>query len=295
MRQYGKMNACKIITKDIAKSLLPSRKENSNKGTYGKVLNFSGCKEYIGASYLSSVAPLKAGAGLVELAAPDYVREKTACLCPDIIFYDTESKYYLSKLPKEIDYETYSAIITGCGLGNNEHTKKFMKEFLEFAQNSSIPIIYDADALNIIAETNTTNLGKKAIITPHPGEMARLMQTDIADIQTSREDWAIRACQKYNAVTVLKGHNTVIAAPCGELYVENTATNILSKAGMGDVLAGIIAGYIAQGLSTEHAAVLGTYIHAQAGIIAEKDTTNYGLLASELINYIPEGIKAVIL
>jgi len=294
MRQYGKMNVCKIITKDMAKSLLPNRIDNSNKGTYGKVLNFSGCKEYTGAGYLSSAAALKTGAGLVKLAAPDYVREKIACLCPDIVFYDTESKYYLSKLPKIADYGQYSAIIAGCGLGNNEHTKKFMKEFLEFAQNTNIPIIYDADALNIIAETNTTNLGKNSVITPHPGEMARLMQTDIADIQSSREQWAVKACQKYNAVTVLKGHNTVIATPGGNLYVEKTASNILAKAGTGDVLTGIITGYLAQGLTPEPAAVLGVYVHAQAGRHAEKITTSYGLLASELVNFIPDGIKAVI-
>lgn len=288
------MNPCKIINKDLAKSSMPNRKENSNKGTFGKVLNFSGCKEYTGASYLSSISALKVGAGLVELASSSYVIKQISCMCPDLIFHDTKSKYYLSTLPKSLEYKKYSAIIIGCGIGNNNYTKKFMNEFLEFAKDTTIPIIYDADALNIIAETDKVAIGKKAVITPHPGEIARLMHTDIADIQSSREKWAKKACKKYNATTVLKGHNTIVACPEGNLYIENTATNILSKAGMGDVLAGIIAGFLSQGLTTEQAAILGTYIHAQAGLYAEKYTTAYGLLASELINFIPEGIKFVI-
>ena len=289
------MSACNIIDKEYAKSLMPERKADGNKGTFGTVLNFAGCKEYVGAAYLSSVAPLKVGAGLVELASSDYVRTKIACMCPDIIYKDTKNDFYLCNLPKDIDFDKYSAIIIGCGLGNNKLTQKFVKDFLAKVKDIKIPIIYDADALNIIAEKRYRNLSKNAILTPHPGEMARLMGTDIADIQADREKWAKIAAAKFNATVVLKGYNTVVSRPTGECYIEQTATNVLAKAGMGDVLAGIIAGLCAQGCEAKNSAVLGTYIHAQAGVQAEKQTTSYGLTASELLNFIPDGIKAVVM
>ena len=289
------MTACKIIDKEFAKSLLPERPTDTNKGTFGKVLNFSGCKEYVGAAYLSSVTPLKVGAGLVELASSDYVRNKVSCMCPDIIYKDTKNDYYLSKLPKDINLNEYSAIIIGCGLGNNKLTQKFVKDFINSSKEIKTPVIYDADALNIIAEKKYKILSKNSILTPHPGEMARLMGTDTADIQSDREKWAKAAAAKYNSTVVLKGYNSIIAYSNGDCYIETTATNVLAKAGMGDVLSGIIAGFCAQGVTAKNASILGTYIHAQAGHQAEKVETSYGVLASELIKFIPDGIKAVIM
>lgn len=289
------MDVCNVIDKEFAKVLMPKRQAQSNKGTCGKVLNFAGCRTYTGAAYLSSVAPLRVGAGLVELAAPNYVKDRVASLTPDIIFTDTSSYSYLEDIPKTINFSDYSVVLAGCGLGNNKYTQKFIKKLIEALNEYSLPVIYDADALNIIAKEGITELGSKVVLTPHPGEMARLMGTDVAAIQTAREDFAREASQKYNATVVLKGHNTLIACPDRELFKDVSGTAVLAKAGMGDVLAGIIAGLCAQGLNTKQAAVLGVYIHSQSGIKGEHACTPYGLLASDLLNFIPDGIKSIIL
>ena len=289
------MSVCSIINKELAKMLMPSRAKQSNKGTFGKVLNFSGCKEYVGAAYLSSVSALRVGAGLVELAAPSCVKTSVAALSPDIVFSDIYSHSYIEAVPKNINFNQYSAVIVGCGLGNNRFTNKFLKNLIEQLKNFDVPVVYDADALNIISEEGLVNLGKKVIITPHPGEMARLMGSSVADVQAARNDFVRMAAQKYNAVTVLKGYNTLVASPDGKVFKDVVGTNVLAKAGMGDVLSGIIAGLLAQGLNCKQSAVLGVYLHSQAGLVGEKVRTQYGLLASELVDFIPDGIKSIIL
>ena len=288
------MNACNIIDAELAKILMPQRNNDSNKGTYGKVLNFSGCKEYIGAAYLSSIAALRVGAGYVELAAPNCVKDSVAKLSPDIVFYDTNSHSYLENYPRNIDLTKYSVISVGCGLGNNKFTQKFVKKLIEVVKDINIPTIYDADALNIIAEEGITDIGSRSLITPHPGELSRLLGVDIAEIQSARQDYARIAAQKFNCTVILKGHHTIIACPDGKLFKDTTGTNALAKAGMGDVLTGIIAGFVAQGLNIRQAAVLGVYLQAQTGLYGARVKTDYGLLASDLVNYIPEGIKSII-
>ena len=289
------MDVCNIIDKELAKVLMPHRQEISNKGTHGTVLNFCGCRTYVGAAYLSAVASLRVGAGISELAAPNYVKDRVASISPDLVYTDTESYAYHEVIPKNIDLSKYFVILVGCGLGNNKYTQKFMRKFTDSVKNLDIPVIYDADALNIIAKEEIIELGKKPVLTPHPGEMARLMGTEIADIQSSREDYARMAAQKYNATVVLKGHHTIVACSDGKMFKDVTGTSVLAKAGMGDVLAGIIAGLCSQSLNTRQAAVLGVYIHSQSGVYGEKIHTPFGMLASDLLKYIPEGIKSIIL
>ena len=288
------MSSYNIIDKELAKILMPSRINESNKGSFGKVLNFAGCKEYIGAAYLSSVSALRVGAGYVELATPNCVKESIASLSPDIVFLDVNSHSYLENFSKNVDLTKYSVLSVGCGLGNNKFTQKFVKKLIEVVKEINIPTIYDADALNIIASEGITELGSRSIITPHPGELARLMGTEVFDIQASREDYARMAAQKYNCTVVLKGHNTIISCSDGKLFKDISGTNVLAKAGMGDVLTGIISGLVAQGLNVRQAGVLGVYLHSQAGLYGAKLKTEYGLLASELLDFIPEGIKSII-
>lgn len=288
------MSSCNIINNELAKILMPQRNNDSNKGTYGKVLNFAGCKEYVGAAYLSSVSALKIGAGYVELATPNCVKNSVSTLSPDIVFLDTNSHSYLENIPRNLDLTKYSVLSVGCGIGNNKFTQKFMKKLVEVVNDVNIPTIYDADALNIISSEGIKELGSRSVITPHPGELARLMGTEVSDIQSAREDYARMAAQKFNCTVILKGHHSIIACPDGKLFKDMSGTNVLAKAGMGDVLTGIISGLIAQGLNSRQASVLGVYIHSQAGLYGSKINTEYGLLASELIKFIPEGIKSVI-
>lgn len=289
------MGAYRIIDKSLAQLFMPKRNEDSNKGSCGKVLNFGGCKEYIGAAYLSSISPLKVGAGLVELASPDCVKHAISVMCPDIIYSDTKCKSYLDKIPKKLNISSYSAISIGCGLGTNKYTKRFLKDLINVLQKTNVPIVYDADALNIIAELQITQLGTNTILTPHPGEMARLMQVSIEEIQSNRELYVQKAAKKFNSTVILKGHNTLIATPNNELYRDITGTSALAKAGMGDVLTGIVTGLCAQGLNPAQAAVLGVYIHSISGVIGEKTHSRFGLLASDMINILPAGINSILL
>jgi len=288
------MSSCNIIDSQLAKILLPERKDESNKGSYGKVLNFAGCKEYIGAAYLSSVSALKVGAGYVELASPNCVKDVVATKSPDIVFLDMNTHSYLETLPRGLELDKYSVVSVGCGLGNNKFTQKFVKKLIDYIKDVNIPTIYDADALNIIAELGITDIGSRSLITPHPGELARLMGVDVDDIQANRVEFAQKATEKYNATVILKGHHSIVACFDGKLFKEVSATNVLAKAGMGDVLTGIISGLVAQGLNLRQASVLGVYLHAQAGLFGAKYKTNYGLLASELIDFILDGISSII-
>ena len=288
------MGSCNIIDSELAKILLPERKIESNKGTFGKVLNFAGCKEYVGAAYLSSISALKVGAGYVELASPNCVKDSIACKSSDIVFMDMNSHSYLETLPRNIDFDKYSVVSVGCGLGNNKLTQKFIKKFVDFVKEVNIPTIFDADALNIIAAEGIIDIGSRSLLTPHPGEMARLMGAEVDDVQSSRQDYVRMAAQKYNATVVLKGHHTLVACPDGKVFEEITGTSVLAKAGMGDVLTGMIAGLIAQGLNIRQAAVLGVYLHSQTGLMGAKEKTDYGLLASEMIDYIPDGIRSIL-
>ena len=126
------MSSCNIIDSQLAKILLPERKDESNKGSYGKVLNFAGCKEYIGAAYLSSVSALKVGAGYVELASPNCVKDVVATKSPDIVFLDMNTHSYLETLPRGLELDKYSVVSVGCGLGNNKFTQKFVKKLIDY-------------------------------------------------------------------------------------------------------------------------------------------------------------------
>lgn len=311
----------KIINSNFARQVFPNRPKNSNKGTFGKVLNIAGCENYPGAAILSSIAPLKTGAGLVVLGTCNYVKNKVVSALPNVVLKHIGGDEHIEKLLftsswlKKLDLSSYNAVSIGCGLGLNVSTNYFLIKLINYinAQGYETPIIYDADALNIIAKHNINVLGQNAIITPHPGEMARLMQTQVEEIQNNREFYAKRAVEKFDCTVVLKGYNTVIATPSGKVYLDKTGGQILAKAGMGDVLTGIITGLCAQNVPPEAAAPLGVFIHSNAGKAAFDDAlkaynlapsdpqekiefaqnaASCSLLASELLNYIPAGIAA---
>ena len=291
----------KIITKEYAKTLLPKREQNSNKGSFGSVLNISGSINYRGAAFLSTKAALKTGAGYVELASINEVINSVSFLCPEAVFIpleqknstikDSEYKKILELLPK------IKVLLFGCGLSsmNKDQTEieEFTKNLLENIKDIKIPVIIDADGLNIISRLKITELPQKTIITPHPMELSRLLNVEVSEIQKCRTKYAKIAAEKYNSVVVLKGQNTVITD--GEkVFVNKTGNSALAKAGTGDVLAGIISGLCAQGANYFDAAVLGVYIHGLAGEIASEQLTQYGVNASELIDFIPNAINEIL-
>lgn len=271
------------LNKEHFKNLLPKRPENSHKGTFGHVLNVAGSEFYTGAAYLSSISALKVGCGLVTLASVATVRSTVATLCPDLIFESVEKLKNVDK---------YQAVSIGCGLSQEAKAVKIFKDAIKILNKSDIPVVIDADGLNILSKFNI-NLPKNLILTPHPKEMARLLDVKVEDILSEPEVWAKKCCEKYNCTTVLKLHKTIVADTSGIFYVNSTGNSALSHGGSGDILCGMISGFMVQGVKIFDACCLAVYLHGLAGELASKDLTEYSTLASDLINYIPKAIKTI--
>lgn len=258
---------------------LPPRKQNSNKGTFGKVLNLSGSDYMRGAAYLSSAAALRCGAGYVELISSERVLDTIATLAPEVVL----APY--SKLDKLINEAT--VLLIGCGLSTSDEAKDNF--IIATKSRRDLPTVIDADGLNILATLDII-LDKKVILTPHPKEASRLLNCTLDEILSNMQESAIKISNKYNCITVLKSHRTIITDG-KEIYTNTSGCSALAKAGSGDVLAGIISGLLAQKLEPFNAACLGTYLHGLTGEIAAKDLSEYGVLASDLLRYIPFAIK----
>ncbi len=265
--------------------IMPERKQNSNKGTFGKVLNVAGSENYIGAAYLSTLGALKSGAGYVALASCEKVSESVSILLQEAVLITR--KHALKNI------NNYTVLLIGCGLGTN---KKYVNDFINFIKNNKkdMPTIIDADGLNILSKCTFKNLPQNTIITPHPAEAGRLLNVDTDEILSDLTGYAKKLTEKYNCVTVLKSHRTVVCSQTGEIYVNEYGNSALAKAGTGDVLAGIIAGLIAQKNDVFEMAKLGVYLHSRAGEIASKELTEYSVLASDILKYLPKAIKEIL-
>lgn len=286
------------LNKEIVAKFLPQRVQISNKGTYGNVLNIAGSMFYPGAAYLSSISALKVGAGASMLATATDVIPIVASNSPDITFLDL-GQSPLGTIPKDgIKYlngvANSHAISIGCGLSTLGGTKNFVMSFLKNNIDSQTPIIIDADAINILASENKKAFPLNSIITPHPLELSRLLEVDVKEIQSNRVKWAWEASKYFDCIVLLKGHESIIAIPNGKIFINPTGNSALSKAGAGDVLTGMIAGFCAQGTALENAACLAAYLHGLCGEIASRTQGEYSVLASNLPNVIPMAIKEIL-
>jgi NAD(P)H-hydrate epimerase len=271
-------------------SILSKKRERSpesHKGTHGRLLNIAGSERYIGAALLSAKAAVKSGAGLVTLAAPERVITAIAAAVPEAVFVKTDHGDRIKLFTQEL--KTADAIAIGCGMGNTPETRK-ITEFV--VKNASCPVILDADGINSISDNiNVLNEHDKLhksslILTPHPGEFSRLTGLSVAEIQANRLDTAQIFAKESGAVVVLKGMNTVIASPTGEVLVNPTGNAGLAKAGTGDVLTGIIGGLCAQGIEPFQAAALGVYLHGLAADVLAKSMPLSKITASDIIENI---------
>ena len=286
------------LNKEIVSKFLPQRVQISNKGTYGNVLNIAGSMFYPGAAYLSSISALKVGAGASMLATATDVIPIVAANSPDITFLDL-GQSPLGTIPKDgIKYlngvANSHAISIGCGLSTLGGTKSFVMSFLKNNIDSQTPIIIDADAINILASENKKAFPLNSIITPHPLELSRLLEVDVKEIQSNRVKWAWEASKYFDCIVLLKGHESIIAIPNGKIFINPTGNSALSKAGAGDVLTGMIAGFCAQGTALENAACLAAYLHGLCGEIASRTQGEYSVLASHIPNVIPMAIKEIL-
>lgn len=272
----------KKLTKEWVANKLPKRPKDANKGIFGKVLVIAGSKNFPGAAYLCCAAAYRVGAGLVTLATSLEVKIIVSRKLPEVTFLS------FSEVFKKLS--EYDVILMGPGLGQEEKTIKLMKELIK----KQLPdIVIDGDGLNILVKIDKwwDSLGDDVIITPHPGEMARLTGLTVDQVQSNRIDMAQTFSQKWNKVVVLKGANTVIVSPAREVVINPFANPVLSTAGTGDVLSGIIAGFIAQGLEPFDAASLGVYIHGLAGGCLSKRIGDAGAKASDLLPFLPQAIQ----
>ena len=282
------------IEKKLIKGLLPKRSNDSNKGTFGHVLNVAGSKNYIGAAYLSTISALKVGAGLVSLAAPDIIIPIIAAKSPEPIYI------YLKSTPdgaissdndiKEL--QKYNVVSVGCGITTSNQTKQFLFSLLNKLSQMQ-RVVIDADGINILANHKCELSLKNSIITPHPIELSRLLNVSPDEIINNREKYARITSQTFECITVLKGHETIVTDG-QKIFINKTGSSALAKAGTGDVLTGIISGLLAQRLSPLNSAILGVYVHGLAGDIAASNLTKYSVLASDVIMYLPQAISSII-
>lgn len=277
-----------VLTDDIIREFIPKREAVSHKGTYGRLLNVSGSARYTGAALLSTDAALKTGAGLCTLATPTRVINAIAAAVPETTYLPLGNddngfinEYGFGELKDFLSDNRFTAAMVGCGLGNNEITKKIVGYMIK---NLDCPIIIDADGLNSIsANIDILKENKNGvIITPHPMEFARLTGKTVSEIQSDRLSAAKSFAEENNVIVVLKGANTVIAAPTGEAFINTTGNPGLSKGGSGDVLTGIIGSLAAQGADLFYGAVLGVYLHGLAADRLAAKKNLFGIMPREL-------------
>ncbi len=288
--------AIDLVDAQLVSNLLPERRLDGHKGSFGGVLVAGGSRRFVGAPILAAAAAYRAGAGMVTLAAPASMRLVAASqLLEQVHLPLPESEDgaldAASAAAAREALDAASAAVVGPGLGAGDAPAAFIRALLLTEPVSGVPtpVVIDADALNILAGSYgwESKLAAPAVLTPHPGEMARLLGRSVEDIQRDRVATAATAAERWGQVVVLKGAHTVIASPDGRIALSPFANPALSTAGSGDVLAGVIGGLLAQGVAGYDAAIAGVYLHGAAGERWRADNGNAGLLAGDLLPLLP--------
>lgn len=286
------------LTADLVRSYLTPRSPDAHKGTAGHLLVVAGSPGKTGAASMTSLSALRAGAGLVTLGIATSLNT----------VLEAQMLEAMTELLPECDtgilgesaFEALEKLMTGkkClaigpGLGQAAETKKLIHRII---QTSDIPLVIDADGLNNLAGQVRIlrKAGAEIILTPHPGEMARLLDMSVSDVQQDRIKSAREFAASYQVHVVLKGARTVIAHPDGKVFINPTGNSGMASGGMGDVLTGIIAGFMVQGLSPESAAHAGAYLHGAAADCLAETIGPFGYLAGDVMNALPGQIKNIL-
>ena len=280
-----------LLDASFVKGVFPKRDPLSHKGSYGKLTILAGCERYRGAAALCTGAALRSGAGIVTIASvPPVINAVSAKLYePVYLPLPQNEKGTLSSLAVPLLLEqakAASALLIGCGLGRSEDVAAAVTALLETAV---CPVVLDADGLNAIASRiDILRTAKcRIIVTPHLGEMSRLCGKSIAALQGDPAGAAKAFAETYGVTVVLKDADTVVVSPDGSLFFNTTGNAGMARGGSGDVLAGIIAAFVCQGLSPEHAAACGVYLHGAAGDLAAAGGSMLGMLPSDMIDVLP--------
>jgi NAD(P)H-hydrate epimerase len=282
---------CNLITAESVKAFLPIRPPDGHKGTFGSVLVVAGSPGMTGAASMTAMAAARSGAGMVFVAIPQGLNPilevkltepltipiptKTDGI-PDMNMYDE-----IMRRTEEID-----CMALGPGMGKSPQTRELIRALFD---NVRRPLVLDADGLNAFEDLCELFKDRDAptILTPHPGELSRLLKMDVSALQRDRIETVRRFAMEYHVIVVLKGAATVISDPEGEIFVNSSGNTALSKGGSGDVLTGLIAGFIAQEVEPIKAAILGVFMHGLAGEHVSKEKTERAALPSDLIDAFP--------
>lgn len=282
------------------KEILKSREADTHKGSYGRVAIIAGSSGMTGAPYLSCQSALRAGSGLVYSLVPNSIEDIMSIKLTEVIVKsveDNEKGYFTrDSLVEILDYiETMDVIAVGPGMGVDKDRIYILEEIIK---NCKKPIILDADAINCLSIQHNIlyNRNKEIILTPHPGELGRFLDKSISEIQENRIYYAKYAADKYNIIVVLKGSETVVASPEAEdIYVNTTGNPGMATAGSGDVLTGMISSFVGQGIKPLDASILSVFTHGLAGDLAKMDKGEHGMIASDIMERIPESISKILL
>lgn len=279
-------------------ALMPQRRPDSNKSDYGRVLVVTGSTGMTGSGCLASMSALRTGAGLVYAGVPKSLAPVCAAKMTEPIIIPLEDNGegclsascagHILELAENMD-----VVAIGPGLTASEDIRKIVEAVIE---NCRVPLVIDADALNAISADPSVlkKLKTEAVLTPHPGEMARLAGTNTKQVQSDRIGTSSEFAQKYGTVVVLKGSRTVVAYPDGRVLINTTGNAGMATAGAGDVLTGIIAGIIAQGVQAGNASAMGVCLHGIAGDAAAEVTGMHGLVAGDIVDILPAAIKEIL-
>ena len=287
-------------TATTASEWVPPRPLASHKGTYGRVLVIAGATGMTGAAALASKAALRAGAGLVTLATPKHLNPILEGLLPEVMTLplpETDAgSLAVSGISTLLEFaeKTKSVLAIGPGLSQNPETVTLVHQLVRENQEQGLGLqmVIDADGLNALAQATEriSLLGPNAVLTPHPGEMARLTHTSVPILEADRISTAQRFANKHGVTLVFKGAPTVTGTPNGNVWINSTGNPGMATGGMGDVLTGIIAGLMAQGVPNSNAAALGVYVHGLAGDLVSERLGTHGLIASDVLKAVPEAI-----
>jgi NAD(P)H-hydrate epimerase len=282
-----------ILTRERMRDLVPVRTADSHKGDFGRVLVIAGSLGRTGAAHLAALGALRSGAGLVTIATPRSCVPVIAAMAPEYMTEPLDETVAgtidYSALDRVLDIKA-DVIAVGPGLGQSPGTSAFVQGLLERA---GVPLVLDADALNAFAGDPDRLVGRDGVdvvITPHPGEMARLLNISVEAVQRERLHHATEFATSHRLHVVLKGHRTIIAGPDNRAFVNLTGNAGMATGGTGDLLTGMIAAWFAQLLDAEAACKLAVYLHGTAGDLAEADEGEVGLIAGDLASRLGDAI-----
>jgi len=279
---------------------LPARPKAANKGTFGRVLVVAGSRSYVGAARLAAEGCYRVGAGLVTIACPASVQPLLAAAIAEATWLpleDDDGALAAEAAATVIDaLRSYDVLLLGPGLSQAEGVRDAVGHIIASVPGDVRACVVDADALNCLSQQAGWQemLRRPSVLTPHPGEMARLLGSTVAAVQDDRLNTAMGAAARWGQTVVLKGAHTVVASPDGRGAVSPHANPLLASAGTGDVLAGAIAGLLAQGVAPFDAAGCGVYLHGLAAEEAGEELGDRGLLAGDLLPALPRAIRTVL-